>query len=131
MQIHLSPRHLTLTASIHQAVATHIGHLEAFASDIVGAHVVLIADLAAKAGKRHTVKVHLAVPGPDIHGEHSDDDLYIALERVTDKLSAQLKKRKTALSDKRRRTTQRAAEQKRNNGTIPQNVRKGVRAASH
>jgi putative sigma-54 modulation protein len=130
MQIHLSPRHLQLTASIHQAVATHIGHLEAFAADIVAAHVVLMADLSAKAGKRHTVKVHLAVPGPDIHAEHSEDDLYIALERVTDKLSAQLRKRKTALSDKRRRTTQRAVEQQRNNGTIPQNVRKGVRAAS-
>jgi putative sigma-54 modulation protein len=131
MQIHLSPRHLTLTASIHQAVANHVGHLEDFAADIVAAHVVLIADLAAKAGKRHTVKVHLAVPGPDIHAEHSEDDLYIALERVTDKLSAQLRKRKTALSDKRRRTTQRAVEQKRNSGSIPQNIRKGVKAASH
>lgn len=131
MQIHLSPRHLQLTASIHQAVANHVETLEGLCSEILAAHVVLVADLAAKAGKRHTVKVHLAVPGPDLHGEHSDDDLYVALERVTDKITQQLRKRKTALKDKSRRTSQRATEQKRNSGTIPQAIRKSVRAASH
>jgi putative sigma-54 modulation protein len=130
MQIHLTPRHLTLTASIHQAAAKHVQHLESFSPDIIAAHVVLVADLAAKPGRRHIVKVHLAVPGPDIFAEHANDDLYVALEMVCDKISTQLRKRKTALSDKRRRTTQRAVEQQRNIGTIPQKIRKGVKAAS-
>jgi putative sigma-54 modulation protein len=131
MQIHLTPRHLQLTASIHQAVANHLGHLETLASDIMAAHVVLVADLAAKPGRRHIVKVHLAVPGPDLFAEHANDDLYVALQFVTDKMAGQLKKRKTALSDKRRRTTQRAVEQQRTDGTVPRAIRRGVKAASH
>ncbi len=129
MQIHLSPRHLQLTASIHQAVAAKVSQLENLGTDIMGAHVVLVADLAATAGKRHIVKIHLGVSGPDIHAEHANDDLYIALDRVTDKLARQLRKRKTALNDKRRKTTQRAVEQKRTVGSVPTAIRRGVKAA--
>ena len=42
MQIHLSPRHLRLTAAIHSHTATKIAHLEELANDIVAAHIVLI-----------------------------------------------------------------------------------------
>jgi putative sigma-54 modulation protein len=108
MQIHLSPRHLPLTAAIHEAVAAQIGNLEHFGQDILGAHVVLIA--ARESGKKFTVKVHLALAGPDIHAEDSENDLYAALELVTAKLARQLRKRKTAIKDKRRKTTQRTAE---------------------
>ena len=110
MQIHLSPRHLTLTAAIHQAVAGHIGSLEDHGTDILGAHVVLLAADAEKPGHRYTVKVHLAVPGPDLHAEDSENDLYIALERVTDKLAQQLRKRKTALTARSKKTSKRVAE---------------------
>ena len=105
MQIHLSPRHLRLTAGIHQHAAAKISHLEEIADDIVAAHIVLIHDETAKPDDRHTVKVHLAVPGPDIHAEESHADLYAALDLVTDKLARQLRKRKTRLTDKRRSTT--------------------------
>jgi putative sigma-54 modulation protein len=51
--------------------------------------------------------VHLAVPGPDIHAEESDADLYAAIDLVMDKLARQLRKRKTRLNDKRRTATAR------------------------
>ena len=35
--------------------------------------------------------MHLAVPGPDIYAEHAEDDLYTAIDKVTGKLSQQLK----------------------------------------
>jgi len=108
MQIHLSPRHLRLTAAIHSHTATKIAHLEELAHDIVAAHVVLIVDEAAKPKNRHVVKVHLAVPGPDIHAECSDEDLYAAIDLVVDKLARQLRKRKTKLNDKRRSKAQKA-----------------------
>lgn len=104
MQIHLSPRHLRLTAAIHQHAATKVLHLEELAGDIVAAHVVLIHDEAANPSDRHTVKVHLAIPGPDIHAQESHADLYAALDLVMDKLARQLRKRKTRLTDKKRAT---------------------------
>ena len=116
MQIHLSPRHVRLTAAIHTHAAEKIGHLEELCADIVAAHIVLLHDDTAKPASRYTVKVHLAVAGPDIHGEDSDADLYAAMDKVADKLARQLRKRKTRLKDKQRSKAQRATEKKRSQG---------------
>ena len=62
------------------------------------------------------MKVHIAIAGPDIHAEEHDGDLYAALDKVTDKLARQLRKRKTRLSDKRRSTAQRTAERRKSQG---------------
>ena len=116
MQIHLSPRNLRLTAAIHQHAAEKIESLEPLCPDIIAAHVVLVHDDAAKPAARYGVKVHLAVAGPDIHGEEKADDLYVAMDKVADNLARQLRKRKTRLNDKRRSTAQRTAESRRKNG---------------
>lgn len=117
MQIHMSPRHLQMTASIHQAAASHISTLEDLGTEIIAAHIVLVHADAAAPEDRYQVKVHLAVPGPDIHAEHSGADLYIALEKVADKLARQLRKRKTQLTDKVRATEQKSREAKKSGRT--------------
>ena len=116
MQIHLSPRNVRLTASIHSHAAEKIEHLEELCAEIVAAHVVLLHDDTAKPASRYSVKVHLAIAGPDIHAEERDADLYAALDKVIDKLARQLRKRKTRLNDKRRSTAQRTAERRRSQG---------------
>jgi putative sigma-54 modulation protein len=93
MQIHLSPRHLVLTAAIHSYVAEKMEHLESVGTEVIAAHVVLLHDETKT--KRHVVKVHLAVPGPDLHAEDKEADLYLAIDKVVDKLAQQLRKRKT------------------------------------
>lgn len=108
MQIHLSPRHLVLTAAIHSYVADKIEHLESITEQILAAHVVLLHD-ETKA-KRYVVKVHLAVPGPDIHAEDAQPDLYAAIDKVVAKLAQQLRKRKTKLVSTKKHRTQLAAE---------------------
>lgn len=108
MQIHLSPRHLSLTAAIHGYVAEKIGHLEQLTDRIVAAHVVLMHDETKT--RKHIVKVHLAVPGPDIHAEDAEDDLYAAIDKVADKLSQQLRKRKTKVADHKKHLTRLASE---------------------
>lgn len=116
MQLHLSPRNLRLTAAIHQHAAEKILHLEELADDIVAAHVVLMHDEAASAKKKFIVKAHLAVPGPDIHAEEQGEDLYAALDKVASRLARQLRKRHTALVDKRRQQKQRAKESAKKRG---------------
>ena len=111
MQIHLSPRHLTLTAAIHAYVAGKISHLEQLSERIIAAHVVLLHDETKT--RKHIVKVHLAVPGPDLHAEEADDDLYAAIDKVIDKLSQQLRKRKTRLADHKKHRSQLASEEKK------------------
>ena len=91
MQIHVTPRHLRLSASLHQAVAAQISTLEDEGADILGAHVVLLQEDAAKASERFLVKVHVSVPGPDFLAEQKGKDLYIALEQAVSKVRRQLR----------------------------------------
>ncbi|MFZ5806868.1 MAG: ribosome hibernation-promoting factor, HPF/YfiA family [Verrucomicrobiota bacterium] len=104
MHIHITPRHLKLTAAIHGYVADKIEHLEHVTDQIIGAHVVLWYDKTRVPSKQFCVKVHLAVPGPDIHAEDVEADLYAAVDKVVDKLSQQLRKRKTSLNKRFKRT---------------------------
>ncbi len=113
MQIHITPRHLRLTASIHQAVASHVESLEDHGTEIISAHVVLDHDEAEKPEDRYTVKLHLAVKGKDLHGEQSGADLYVAIEKWVAKLDRQLAKRKTNLRDKVVHRAQKASERKK------------------
>lgn len=129
MQIHITPRHLRLTASIHQAAASQVSLVEDLGLEILAAHVVLIHDDVAKPEDRYTAKVHLALRGPDLHAEHSAGDLYIALEQVVDKLCRQVRKRKTASKDRHRSRAQRASEaEKRGEGVARAKRPKKARA---
>jgi putative sigma-54 modulation protein len=108
MHIHITPQHLTLTAAIHSYVADKLAHLETLTTRLLGVHVVLLHDETKT--KKHVVKVHLAMPGPDVHAEDAENDLYVAIDRVCDKLARQLRKRKTKLSDAKKHRTQLARE---------------------
>lgn len=112
----MSPRHLTLTAAIHTYVAEKVGHMEEITDRILAAHVVLFHDEKRNPKQAYCVKIHLAVPGPDIHAEDSDGDLYAAIDKTTSKLARQLRKRKTKLVDKKKSKFQRELERKKKNG---------------
>ena len=105
MQIHLSPRNVRLTGAIHGYITEKIMRLETIASEILAAHVVLVHDEQAASGAYFCVKVHLAISGPDIHASEVDGDLYAAIDKISDKLARQLRKRKTRLVERRRKTS--------------------------
>lgn len=105
MQIHLSPRNIALTGAIHSFLAEKMTHLEEHGEQILAAHIVLLHDQNNKS-KPFVVKVHLAIPGPDIFCEDHEKDLYAAIDRVVDKLAAQLSKRKTRRKDHKQHLTQ-------------------------
>jgi len=112
MQIHVSPRHLVLTAAIHGYVAEKIEHLESYTSRILAAHVVLVHDETKK--KRYTAKAHIAMNGvADIFAEDTETDLYVAIDSVTNKIIRQLRKRKTNLVTRRKHKAQLAKEEEK------------------
>jgi len=110
MEIHLSARHLKLTGANRAQVTQKLSHLENITDDIIGAHVVILFDENKSPTKQFSVKVHLGVPGPDIHIEQYGRDLYTAIDKIEDKLARQLRKRKTRMQDKKRQKTQRITE---------------------
>jgi len=100
MQIHISPRHIQLTAAIHAHVADKVAHLEEFCDQILAAHVVLLFDEHRSKKKDYQVKIHVALPGPDLHAEDAEGDLYAAIDLTVHKLVQQLRKRKTKVKEK-------------------------------
>jgi putative sigma-54 modulation protein len=100
MQIHISPRHIQLTAAIHAHVAEKVAHMEEYTDSILAAHVVLLFDEHRSKKKDYQVKIHLAMPGPDLHAEDTEDDLYAAIDLTVHKLVQQLRKRKTKTKEK-------------------------------
>ncbi|MEM9444039.1 MAG: ribosome-associated translation inhibitor RaiA [Verrucomicrobiota bacterium] len=118
MRIHLSAHGLKLTAKLNAFVADKLSHVEHLTDDIIGAHVVLVHDEGAKAPtKQYGVKVHLGVPGPDIHLEQYDRDLLAATDKIVDKLARQLRKRKTKLKEKGRHKLQKKKERDKKFGS--------------
>jgi len=108
MQIHITPRNLTLTGAIYEFVAEKISHLEGHGEQIIAAHIVLLHNHDRK--KTYSVKVHLAIAGPDIHAEDAEADLYVAIDKVVDKLSSQISKLKTRKKDHDKHRTQQKRE---------------------
>lgn len=117
MHIHITPRHLKLTGAIHAFVAEKVSHLEHVTDQIMGAHIVLWHDETRTPSKAFQVKVHLAVPGPDIHAEDCQSDLYAAIDKVIDKLAVQLRKRKSTLTKTKRHKLQREREREKKFGS--------------
>ncbi|MDR1192043.1 MAG: ribosome-associated translation inhibitor RaiA [Verrucomicrobiales bacterium] len=110
MQIHISSRHLKLTGAIQAYVAQKVSHLEHLTEDIIGAHVVLMHDENRAPAKAFCVKIHLGVPGPDIHIEEHNADMYAAVDLAVEKLARQLRKRKTKTVTARKHKLQVARE---------------------
>jgi len=118
MQIHISPRDVKLTSAIHGYVAQKIESLEHFGLNLIGAHVALWHDDKRAFKHAFVVKVHLALPGPDIHAEDRGHDLYQAIDLVAGKLAEQLRHRKGKIV-KGTREMNRKAKQKRQQQTVP------------
>ncbi len=95
MQIHISPRDIKLTAAIHSYVADKINSLQTLEHDLIGAHVAIWHDEKRAAKHAFVIKVHLALPGPDIHAEDHGHELYAAIDIVTNRLAEQLRHRKS------------------------------------
>jgi putative sigma-54 modulation protein len=108
MQIHITPRNITLTGAIHEFVAEKVSHLEGHGETILAAHIVLLHNHDRK--KPYIVKVHLALSGPDIHAEDAEADLYVAIDKVIDKLSRQISKLKTKKKERDKHRIQQTRE---------------------
>jgi putative sigma-54 modulation protein len=110
MKIHMIPIRFELTEAIRAFAALKLSHLDVITDAVCGAAVVLSQEPCAQPGERFTAKVHLAVPGKDVHAEETSSDIYAAIDGVQSKLARQLRKRKTRLRDGATRRTQRARE---------------------
>lgn len=82
-------RHTEPTEALKQYAEEKIHRLGKYFSKALDAHVVLSVE-----SKRQTAEVELHTHGDTIHGKEQTDDLYSAIDLVTDNLKRQVQKRK-------------------------------------
>lgn len=86
MQIEISGHHLDITPALRDYVFKKLQPLEHHFSGIYQVKVILTS-LKAKIGKKADANLHYA--GHDLHASALDDDLYAAIDSMTDKLHRQ------------------------------------------
>ena len=93
MKLILSTHNVTLTKAIEDHVVSRIDKLENMDQYVINARVILEHDELKAPDRQFTCSMRLDVPGPDLFAEDSESDLYAAIDLVTKKIEAQLRKR--------------------------------------
>lgn len=92
MQLSISGHHVEVTDALKNYTAEKLAKLERHFDHITNVHVVLSVD---KLSQRAEATVHAS--GADLFADADSDDMYAAIDALTDKLDRQLLKHKEKL----------------------------------
>lgn len=89
MQLTISGHHLDVTDSLREYVTTKLSRLERHHDRITNTHVILSVE---KLQQKAEATIHIS--GADLFANSESEDLYAAIDQLTDKLDRQLIKHK-------------------------------------
>ncbi|MFT7132251.1 MAG: putative sigma-54 modulation protein [Cyclobacteriaceae bacterium] len=98
MQINVSGHHVDVTDSLRNYVVTKLDKLERHFDKITHMNVILSVD---KQRQKAESTVHIS--GGEVYADAESDDLYAAIDKLTDKLDRQLIKQKEKISERNQR----------------------------
>ena len=96
MQINISGRHVEVTDSMREYVTSKLERLTHHHDRITSTNVILSVD---KLIQKAEATIH--VSGKDVHADATHEDLYAAIDLLTDKLDRQLIKHKEKMRSHR------------------------------
>lgn len=94
MNLNITGHHLEVTPAIREYVTTKLDRVIRHYDHVTASHVILSVE---KLKQKAEVTVH--VRGKDIFVESHDEDLYAAIDSMTDKLDRQILKHKEKSAD--------------------------------
>ncbi len=97
MQIELSGQHIEITDSLRDYVNNKFERLERHFDHVTNVHAVLSVE---KLRQKAEATIH--VSGGNLFAEAENEDMYAAIDALTDKLDRQIKKHKEKLTDHHR-----------------------------
>jgi putative sigma-54 modulation protein len=97
MHINLTGHHVELTPPLHDYVNNKMEKLERHFDHVTDIHVVLSVEKL-----RHKAEATLHVSGGTLCADAVQEDMYAAIDSLTDKLDRQVKKHKEKLTDHHR-----------------------------
>ena len=94
MQINLSGHHIEITQALRNYVESKMERLERHSDHVTNIHVVLSVEKL-----RQKAEATLHVSGANLFAEAEHEDMYAAIDALTDKLDRQIKKHKEKLKN--------------------------------
>ncbi len=97
MQINLTGHHVDITTPMREYVNSKMERLERHFDHVTNIHVVLSVEKL-----RHKAEATLHVSGNNMFADAVQEDMYAAIDALTDKLDRQIKKHKEKITDHHR-----------------------------
>lgn len=97
MQINLSGHHVEITPALRAYVLNKLERVERHFDHVTNIRVILSVEKL-----RQKAEATIGLSGGNIHAVAEDDDLYAAIDALTDKLDRQVKKHKEKITDHHR-----------------------------
>jgi len=94
MNLSIIGRHLEVTPAIREYVMNKMARVSRHFDNVIDTQVILSIERL-----KHTAEITMRVRGKDIHCEANDENLYGAIDLLTDKIDRQVSKYKTKLHD--------------------------------
>ena len=94
MQLNITGHHVDVTDSLKSYVDTKIKRLERHFDHMTNVHVILSVEK-----ERHKAEATVHVNGANLFAESEEENMYAAIDSLTDKLDRQVKKHKEKLTD--------------------------------
>jgi len=97
MQIDVTGHHVELTDPLRNYVNEKFERLERHFDHVTDVHVILSVEKL-----RHTAEATIHISGGKLFADSTSEDMYAAIDSLTDKLDRQIKKHKEKLTDHHR-----------------------------
>jgi len=97
MQIDVTGHHVELTDPLRNYVNEKFERLERHFDHVTDVHVILSVEKL-----RHTAEATMHITGGKLFADSTEEDMYAAIDSLTDKLDRQIKKHKEKITDHHR-----------------------------
>ena len=97
MQINLTGHHVDITEPLRDYVGEKFERLERHFDHVTDVHVILSVEKL-----RHTAEATVHISGGKLFADSTEEDMYAAIDGLTDKLDRQIKKHKEKMKDHHR-----------------------------
>jgi putative sigma-54 modulation protein len=99
MNLTISGHHLEVTPALREYVINKLDRVTRHFDQVVDINVLLTVEKQKEKERRQKAEVNLHVKGRDIHVEHTNEDLYAAIDQLVDKLDRQVCRHKDRVQD--------------------------------
>jgi putative sigma-54 modulation protein len=97
MQINLTGHHVEITQALRDYVYDKLERIERYFENVTSFRVILSVEKL-----RHKAEATIHVSGNNIFADAVEEDMYAAIDALSDKIDRQIKKHKEKLTDKHR-----------------------------